>query len=364
MSTELTPAPPSSSNNPNVSSIPFNRPITIGSRNSKLALIQTEIVRSQLLTHFPDIDFRIHSMTTTGDNNLNKPLYSFGAKSLWTRELEELLLDGKVDLIVHSLKDMPTQLPFGCRIGAILEREDPRDAVVMKAGSPYMHISQLPAGSVVGTSSVRRSAQLTRAFPNLHFQDVRGNIGTRLSKLDSSDTPYSCLILASAGLLRLDLGSRITHYLSSPTVLHAVGQGALGVETRTNDPEIDNLVKVLIHKPTYLKCLAERSLMRTLEGGCSVPIGVETEFVNSEMQEIVGGDGGGDGAESGYMRMRATVVALDGREAATVEAVSKDVVEDNDGADEFGRLVARKLVEGGAESILKKITLSRELVDA
>ncbi|KAF8425179.1 porphobilinogen deaminase, dipyromethane cofactor binding domain-containing protein [Tirmania nivea] len=333
------------------------RTFTIGSRKSKLALIQAEIVKAELKSHFPYLNFEIKSITTTGDNNLNKPLHSFGAKSLWTRELEELMLEGTVDFIVHSLKDMPTQLPFGCRIGAILAREDPRDAVVMKVGSTYSDLSQLPPGSVIGTSSVRRSAQLTRAYPHFKFEDVRGNIGTRLSKLDDPRNSYSCLILAAAGLLRLDLGSRITQYLSSPVVLYAVGQGALGVETRTEDPEVEALVEKLIHKPTYLKCIAERSLMRTLEGGCSVPIGVETKFVSgAETTEPV--------AAQKRMQMAATVVAVDGTKASTVNVTSKEPVTSVDDAEEFGREVARRLIGEGAGEILKAIELNRAIVDA
>ncbi|KAL7272038.1 porphobilinogen deaminase [Rhizina undulata] len=325
--------------------VPQKRKVRIGTRKSKLALVQTEIVHGLLKEKYPEFEFEIVAMTTTGDNNLLKSLHSFGAKALWTQELEELLLDDSLDMIVHSLKDMPTQLPAGCKIGAILEREDPRDALVMKAGSTYTSLDDLPEGSVIGTSSVRRSAQIAKRYPHLKFRDVRGNVGTRLSKLDDTESAYACLILAAAGLHRLDLNSRITSYLSSPTVLHAVGQGALGVEIRENDPATEELLKSLVHEPTYLSCFAERSLMRTLEGGCSVPIGVETEFT-----------------EDGKLKMRAIVASVDGTQS--VEAEEEMVVVKEEDADEFGRVVAGKLVERGAGDILNEISLTRDAITA
>lgn len=189
--------------------------------------------------------------------------------------------------------------------------------------------------------------------------------GTRLGKLDNPNQPYSCLILAAAGLIRLELASRITQYLSSPTMLHAVGQGALGVETRTEDLKINALVTKLIHKPTYLKCLAERSLMRTLEGGCSVPIGVETEFlheVNSvPMLNVTLSCGITANADTGKLQMIATVVSLDGSRASTVTVVSKDSITCEAEAESFGQEVARQLVMEGAGEILKEIGRSKGL---
>ncbi|PWW79411.1 porphobilinogen deaminase [Tuber magnatum] len=324
---------------------PTRRNIRIGSRKSKLALIQTHLVRDALQAVYPDTNFEIIAMTTTGDNNQMKPLHSFGAKALWTQELEVLLLENKLEMIVHSDLDMPTQLPHGCKIGAILEREDPRDALVMKAGSSYKSLEDLPEGSVVGTSSVRRSAQIKKRYPHLNFEDVRGNVGTRLAKLDDPASSYACLILAAAGLIRLDLGARITGYLSSPYLLHAVGQGALGVEIRDGDEGTAEMLKTLGHKETTLHCLAERSLMRTLEGGCSVPIGVETET-----------------ATDGQMLMRAVVVSLDGHNSVDVE--ERMEVVDEDEANNFGRVVAGKLVDAGAGDILKGINHNRDLLDA
>lgn len=321
--------------------------VHIGSRKSALALIQTDIVHKALQAAHPDHIYEVHAMNTMGDKNQVTALHSFGAKALWTHELEADLLDGRLDLIVHSLKDMPTQLPPKCTIGCIMNRADPRDAVVMKVGSPYKSIADLPAGSVVGTSSVRRSAQITRKYPHLKFQDIRGNVGTRLNKLDAEDGPYACTILAAAGLHRMDLEHRITQYLDSKTpgggLLHAVGQGALGIEIREGDQRISDLLQKLIDKDALLACLAERSLMRTLEGGCSVPIGVETEWI-----------------EKGKLLMKAIVVSLDGKDSVETERLG-EVLCEND-ADEFGRTIAQHLVDKGASKILQVIHLNRDII--
>jgi hydroxymethylbilane synthase len=286
-------------------------------------------------------------MNTMGDKNQVTPLHNFGAKALWTHELEAGLLEGRLDLIVHSLKDMPTQLPANCVLGCIMDRADPRDAVVMKAGSPYKSIAELPAGSVVGTSSVRRSAQISRRYPHLQFKDMRGNIGTRLSKLDAEDADFKCLILAAAGLQRLDLGDRITQFLDSKTpgggILHAVGQGALGIEIREGDQRMIDLLRPLADIDATLACLAERSLMRSLEGGCSVPIGVETEWI-----------------ERGKLLMKGIVVSLDGKESVEVERLGEVLTEKD--ADEFGRTIAQDLVEKGASNILEAINLNRNVI--
>ena len=317
-------------------------------------------------------------MDPLGDRDKTTALHAFNAKSLWTSELEALLEAHKLDLIVHSLKDMPTQLPKGLELGAVFAREDPRDALVLKAGSLPANmgtgrklgaeeiLKSLPAGSVIGTSSLRRSAQLKRRFGHLVFRDVRGNVPTRLRKLDGGERvdgfrdtdderregeereerpAYAALILAAAGLIRLGLGDRITAYLSSKDggVLHAVGQGALGVEIREGDEKISGLLRGLGDWRTERACLAERSVMRTLEGGCSVPIGVETEWEDGDI-----------------LIMRAVVVSLDGSEA--VEAEEKMVVKTKEYAEEFGVVVARMLVQRGADNILEAITLNRKTV--
>lgn len=321
--------------------------VNIGTRRSKLALVQAQIVHDALKAAYPETDFKIHAMATMGDKNQVTPLHSFGAKSLWTFELEHGLLDGSLDLIVHSLKDMPTQLPPQCKIGAITSRENARDVVVMKPTLPYKSIAELPVGSVVGTSSVRRSAQIARKFPGLKFKDVRGNLGTRLEKLDAEDGEYACLILAAAGLERVDLAHRITQHLDSKTpgggILHAVGQGALGIEIRRDDEKTQSLLTKLIDNDALLACLAERSLLRTLEGGCSVPIGVETEWI-----------------EKGKLLMKSIVVSLDGEDAVEAETLA-EVLSEKD-AEEFGLAVAQDLIAKGASKILKAISHTKDVV--
>ena len=243
---------------------------------------------------------------------------------------------------------MPTQLPPTLRIGAILTREDPRDALVMKPSLPqYKTLASLPAGSIVGTSSVRRSAQIARIHPHLRVADVRGNVETRLRKLDDPDGEYACLILAAAGLKRLGLGHRITQLLSRREggLLHAVGQGALGIEVREGDAGILRLLEPVRHERTTLACLAERSLLRALEGGCSVPIGVETSW-----------------EETGKLRMIAIVVSLDGRQSVEGEMTEEAATET--AAEKFGLRLAGKLIDDGAGKILKEITLNRDLVNA
>lgn len=318
----------------------------IGTRKSKLARIQTEMIATALQYLYPDHTFPVQPMSTMGDLNKVTPLYQFDAKALWTRELEVALLEGEIDMIVHSLKDMPTTLPEGCALGAITEREDPRDAVVMKASLDYKSLDELPEGSVVGTSSVRRIAQLRRAYPHLHFADVRGNVDTRLNKLDHSTEPdYSAIILAEAGLARMELNHRSTCLLSSPTLLHAVGQGSLGIEIRSGDEKTMKLLKPLNHRESRLRCLAERSLMRALEGGCSVPIGVETSLEK--------------GGKS--LKLKAVVVTVDGENAINGEADVDFEDEDEDAAAEkLGTQVAKDMLARGAQKLLDAIRFQKE----
>jgi len=218
----------------------------------------------------------------------------------------------------------------------------------MKKGLEYKSLAELPEGSVVGTSSVRRSAQVKMKYPGLKFKDVRGNIGTRLSKLDAEDGEYSCLILAAAGIIRMDWGSRITQFLDSKTegggLLHAVGQGALAIEVREGDEKILNVLSALEDTDSTLAGTAERSLMRTLEGGCSVPIGVETTWI-----------------EKGKLLMKAIVVSLDGKESVEVERLDEILTVKD--ADEFGWRLAQDLVERGAAKILEAINLNRAIIE-
>lgn len=321
--------------------------IHIGTRKSALAVIQAEMVLADLKKAHPERQYEIHAMSTMGDKNQTTALHEFGAKSLWTHELEAQLLEGKLDLIVHCLKDMPTQLPPKCTIGCIMEREDPRDCVIMKKGLGFKKLLELPEGAVVGTSSVRRSAQVKRKYPHLKFKDVRGNLNTRFRKLDDEDGEYSCLILAAAGVLRMGWKERISQYLDSNTpgggMLHAVGQGALAIEVREGDEKTMNVLTELVHQDSQLAGTAERSLMRTLEGGCSVPIGVETTWI-----------------EKGKLLMKAIVVSLDGTESVEAERLA-EVLNVQD-ADEFGWELAQDLVKKGAAKILEAINLNRPII--
>lgn len=272
----------------NIMSINDSNHVQIGGRKSKLAVVQSELVKKAIEDTFPNLSCSILALSTLGDKVQTQPLYTFGGKSLWTKELEILLLDSideypQLDLIVHSLKDMPTNLPEEFELGCIFQREDPRDAVVMKSGSPYKLLKDLPAGAIVGTSSIRRLSQLIKNYPHLRFELVRGNIQTRLNKLDQPDNEYCCLILASAGLIRLGLGDRITSFLDD--MYYAVGQGALGIEIRRGDDKVKSILQKIEDPIATVCCLAERSLMRYLEGGCSVPLGVNSNY-NEDTQEL------------------------------------------------------------------------------
>ena len=244
------------------------------------------------------------------------------------------------------MPDVPTQLPNNCEIGGIPAREDPRDAFVLKAGRVSCKIGDLPRGAVVGTSSIRRTAQLALRYPHLRVVDVRGNVPTRLSKLDASDGPFDALLLAAAGLIRLGLKDRITQYLDSTNgnILYAVGQGALGVENRSNDVQLKEMLRSISHVPTLLACTVERGLLRTIEGGCSAPLGVESSWVLDE-----------HGKES--FRLKAIVVSVEGTETAEIDMVRAiDNVAD---AEAFGTDAATEILKNGADRILASIKAKR-----
>ncbi|MCJ1407595.1 porphobilinogen deaminase [Ptychographa xylographoides] len=324
-------------------------------------------------------------MATMGDKNQTTALHAFNAKSLWTHELEHLLLTHGLDVIVHSLKDMPTQLPAGCILGAALNRAERRDCVAMspantRAGKTTL--ADLRPGEVVGTSSVRRGAQVRRLFPHLVVKDVRGNVGSRLQKLDAEGGEYGCLILAATGIQRVGRGDRVSSFLSRQEGgwLGAVGQGALGVEIRQGDEEVEALMAGLMGEGEgreagercLWECLAERSMLRTLEGGCSVPIGVETEWIDTE-----NGEGGGiegftanrNGARlqdssatksKSTLSMHAIVLSVDGSEA--ISGSMQQAINSAEDADTFGWQMAQELVQKGAGRILEAITLNRKII--
>jgi hydroxymethylbilane synthase len=306
------------------------RPIRIGSRKSQLALVQTHWVRDQLQSHFGDRTFEIQTMQTQGDKILDVALSKIGDKGLFTQELEDGMLSGDTDFAVHSLKDLPTRLPQGLMLGCVTEREDPADALVVHERNKDKQLETLPEGAIIGTSSLRRLAQLRHHYPHLQFKDIRGNLNTRLQKLDSGD--YDAIVLAAAGLQRLDMADRIHQIIPASISLHAVGQGALGIECRSEDPEILHLLKALEHTPTAQRCYAERAFLRELEGGCQVPIGVNTA-IEGDSLTLVG-----------------MVASVDGKKMVKDSATGAAA-----DADAIGIQLAQQLRQQGATEILAEI---------
>ncbi|MDH6061452.1 hydroxymethylbilane synthase [Chrysosporum bergii ANA360D] len=306
------------------------RTIRIGSRKSQLALVQTYWVREQLQTRFPQINFEVHTMSTQGDKILDVALAKIGDKGLFTKELELGMLNHDIDFAVHSLKDLPTNLPPGLTLAVITERENPADALVVHEKYKDQQIETLPAGAVIGTSSLRRLAQLRHKFPHFTFKDVRGNLNTRLAKLDAGE--YDALILAAAGLQRLGMGDRIHQIIPPEISLHAVGQGALGIECRADDEEMITMLKAIEHSETRDRCLAERAFLRVLEGGCQVPIGVNTE-INGDTLTLTG-----------------IVASVDGQ-----KLVKDSVTGAAEDAEKLGADLAQLLREQGANEILAEI---------
>ncbi|MGI8936216.1 MAG: hydroxymethylbilane synthase [Phormidesmis sp.] len=306
------------------------RTIRIGSRKSQLALVQTHWVQAELSRHFPDINFEVSTMETQGDKILDVALSKIGDKGLFTQELEVDMLSGDIDFAVHSLKDLPTNLPEGLRLGCVTQREDPADAMVVHEKHKDKQIDTLPEGAVIGTSSLRRLAQLRHHFPHFKFKDIRGNVNTRLRKLDEGE--YDAIILAAAGLNRLGMSDRIHQILPPSISLHAVGQGALGIECRSGDDDILSLLKVLEHEPTAQRCYAERAFLRGLEGGCQVPIGVNTTIENDTLT------------------LTGIVASLDGQ-----QLIKDTVTGSPTDAESMGSKLANRLRDQGAQEILDVI---------
>ena len=243
--------------------------ITIGTRASKLALWQAEYVAAAIEKHHPVVRVELRKMTTKGDRVLDAPLAKIGGKGLFTKELEQAMLAGEIDLAVHSLKDMPTEVPAGLVIGAITERLDAGDAFV---SIRYRTMEELPQGARVGTSSLRRRAQLLAVRPDLTIHDLRGNVNTRLAKLDAGE--FDAIVLAAAGLKRLGLADRIRTILPRAMILPAVGQGALAIECRADDVRVLGLIDFLRDPQMTAAAAAERAFLRRVEGGCQIPVGV------------------------------------------------------------------------------------------
>ncbi|MEN3328579.1 MAG: hydroxymethylbilane synthase [Acidobacteriota bacterium] len=304
----------------------MSRPLIIGSRGSKLALWQAEQARARLQSLNPELHVHIEIIKTTGDVK-NDPLSVIGGKGVFTKELEDALLDGRIDLAVHSLKDLPTILPAGLSIAAICEREDPRDALVLRSGSKNGSLLQLPHGAVLGTSSQRRLAQLKALRSDVIVRDLRGNVDTRIRKLDEGQ--YDAVILASAGLVRLGLQQRISARIEISEMLPAVGQGAIAIETRSDNDFAVEMTSRLDHRETRLACLAERAFLRGLGGGCQFPIAAHA---------ILDGDS---------LKLDGLVAKPDGSEILrdSLSGPSND-------AEALGSALANQLIQHGANSLL------------
>jgi hydroxymethylbilane synthase len=300
--------------------------LTIATRESALALWQAHHIRDRLLQLHPGLQVEILGMTTQGDRMLGASLAKIGGKGLFVKELESALAEHRADIAVHSMKDVPMHLPAGFRIAAIGEREDPRDAFV---ANRYRDLQQLPAGATVGTSSLRRESQIRARFAHLEVQPLRGNVGTRLRKLDEGQ--YACIILAAAGLRRLGLGERITALLEPGDSLPAAGQGALGIECREERTDLAELLAPLDHHETAWCVRAERAVSRALAGSCVVPLGAYAR------------------READGMRLRGFVASPDGARMVRAQVLSPSTERD---PESLGLELAEQLAAGGAREIL------------
>src|SRR5215470_10520847 len=310
--------------------------LIIGSRGSRLALWQSYWVKDRLEETYSGLVINIEIIKTTGDKLTEASLAQIGGKGVFTKEIEEALLDYRIDLAVHSLKDLPTTLPPGLHIAAITEREDVRDALIVREAlrASVKSIEELPEGARVGTSSLRRGSQLRHARPDLRIIELRGNVETRLRKLDEGD--YDAIVLASAGLNRLGFDYRVTAYLSTSEMLPAVGQGALGIEARVDDHRANLLLEVLNHQPTRYAAEAERAVLRSLGGGCAVPIAAFGHIKKNRIsQKLV---------------LDALVADVEGR-----RLIRHQIGGPVQQAEELGAKLAEMLIEAGARELLPRI---------
>ena len=305
----------------------LEKTLKIATRQSPLALWQANYVKDRLQQQYPDLTVELVPMVTKGDVILDSPLAKIGGKGLFVKELENALLNKEADIAVHSMKDVPMQFPEGLGLAVICQREDPRDAFVSHS---YRTFAELPQGAVVGTSSLRRQCQLKALRPDLDIRSLRGNVGTRLSKLDNGD--YDAIILASAGLIRLGLADRIASFIDVEQSLPAAGQGAVGIECRTDDVQVHALLAPLADAETTYCVRAERAMNNHLQGGCQVPIGGYAVL------------------QQGQLYLRALVGDIDG--SRIIRAEGKSAVEN---AEVLGVKIAEQLLAQGADKILQAI---------
>jgi hydroxymethylbilane synthase len=303
------------------------RSLVLGTRASRLAIWQAEWVQARLREVAPDVLVTLQRIKTSGDKILDVPLAKIGGKGLFVKEIEEALLEGTIDLAVHSMKDVPTALPEGLEILCVPEREDPRDALISRDGKP---LDQLPQGARIGTSSLRRQSQLLHRRPDLKIEVLRGNLDTRLRKLRAGE--FDAIVLAAAGLTRMGWAEQITEYLPVEVSLPAIGQGALGLEGRRDDGFVREIVSALEHPPTREAVTAERSLLDRLEGGCQVPIAAHATLSGQRL------------------RLDGLVASVDGKRLVRdcVEGPAAD-------ARALGTRLAEQLLRQGGESILNEI---------
>jgi hydroxymethylbilane synthase len=306
------------------SNMPAPKKLVIASRESALAMWQARHIQSRLQALYPDTEVTILGMTTTGDQILDTPLAKVGGKGLFVKELETALADGSADLAVHSMKDVPMNLPQGFMLVATGEREDPRDAFV---SNDFASLEDLPANSIVGTSSLRRQSQLQARFPHLKIESLRGNLQTRLRKLDEGQ--YAAIILAAAGLIRLELGHRIRQFIAPEQSIPAVGQGALGIEISSSRPDLIAVLAPLNHADTQVCVEAERGMSRTLAGSCTVPLGA---YATCEGDNI---------SITGF------VASVDGQQMLVETATGS-----RQQAEALGQKLAAQLIAQGADKIL------------
>ncbi|WFF38621.1 hydroxymethylbilane synthase [Moraxella nasibovis] len=308
--------------------------LTIATRQSPLALWQANFIKDTLQSLYPNLHISLLEMVTKGDKILDTPLAKIGGKGLFVKELENALYEKQADIAVHSLKDVPMVLPEGLTLGAYCQRHAPTDAFV---SNHFERLDDLPVGAVLGTSSLRRECQVAHAYPHLTIKSLRGNVGTRLSKLDNGE--YDAIILATSGLQRLGLDERIRHELDEALSLPAVGQGALAIECRADDDEILSLLAPLNHLPTRLCVLAERAMNHALEGGCQVPIaGFAT----------IDGD---------TLTLRGRVGSVDGKTLLKAEhhLTLSHTADDEQAVHALGVAVAQDLLNQGADKILQEV---------
>jgi hydroxymethylbilane synthase len=301
--------------------------LRIGTRGSKLALTQSEWVKGKVEAQHPDVQVELVRIKTTGDKILDSSLSKIGGKGLFVKEIEEALLSKRIDLAVHSMKDVPAALPDGLILSTFPAREDPRDAFL---SVEYQSLEQLPPGARVGTGSLRRSAQLLHIRPDLELVPMRGNVDTRLRKLEAGE--YEAIILAASGLKRLGLGYRITQTLVVEKFLPAIGQGALGLEVRQEDEKTIGWIDFLNDRETEVTVKAERAFLKELEGGCQVPLGAFCR------------------AENGQLHLEGMVAELDGSRVLRDQMTGRE-----EEAEEMGITLARRLLAAGADEILDRI---------